>query len=59
LAELVDSIGRSVLGLGFFSIFINDMKMQLGMPVKQGKKRGEKKVMEPIAKTQHFHEVTG
>jgi len=48
-----------VLGLGFFSVFINDMKMQLGMPVKQGKKRGEKKVMEPIAKTQHFHEVTG
>lgn len=47
LAELVDSIGRSVLGLTFFCIFINDMKMQHDMPVKQGKKSKKKPKKQP------------
>lgn len=34
----------------FLKIFINDMEMQNDMPVKQGKKRGEKKLVKPIAK---------
>lgn len=51
LAELVDSIGRSLPGLVFLSIFINGMKMQRNTPTKQrGKNRKANNSAKPRGK---------
>lgn len=53
-----------MLGLFFFYVFINDMKMQHDMAVKQGRKRKKehkrkKKIEQSIRGKFYFYEVTG
>lgn len=53
-----------MLGLFFFYVFINDMKMQHDMAVKQGRRekkehKRKKKIEQSIREKFYFYEVTG